>query len=573
MLVDARTLDDGAELQADICIVGSGPAGLAIAREFAGRDVRVCILESGGRAFEGDTQELAAGELTGEPTNPPVTSRRRQLGGSVHLWDSQLGDRVIGMRCAPLDDIDFESRPSLPRTGWPFGSDELTPFYARAQTYCGLGPLSYHGDHWETRETPAFRLGSDVETKVWQFGPRSRHLEMHLPAVEQASNITTLLHANVLEVETTETAGSVTRLRAAALGGPRFTVAARLFILAAGGFENARLLLLSDRVQRGGLGNAHDQVGRCYMDHPLVCGGALRPPSRDVFDRAGLYDVRTARGTVIMGRLCITEEAQRREELLNSCLLLLPRHSHFLPESFDSVWHVLDAVRARRTPARLRLHLGRIRRGLPYIGAVVARKLARRPDLFPHLAGPPSMTQGAGWSLLPGAARLYDEFDAWIFSEQLPDPENRVMLGEERDALGSRTLRLQWRWDAESRRQAQRAQAFYTRAVRTAGWRLVHDPETQPPHLRYPSQHHHLGTTRMAENAKRGVVDADGRVHGTENLYIAGGSVFPTGGYINPTLTIVALALRLADHVRTALGSTGEPAITAASTDSRHVSS
>ncbi len=148
--------------------------------------------------------------------------------------------------------------------------------------------------------------------------------------------------------------------------------------------------------------------------------------------------------------------------------------------------------------------------------------------------------------------RLYSLF---VRAEQAPNPNSRVQLGTDRDALGSRKIVLDWRVGELDRRTVRVALEAIGHAVGAAGLgRLYSRPVAEPEF--WPTVfggHHHLGTTRMHRDPRSGVVDRDCRVHGLANLYVAGSSVFPTGGFANPTLTIVAMTLRLADHLRSRL--------------------
>jgi choline dehydrogenase-like flavoprotein len=140
--------------------------------------------------------------------------------------------------------------------------------------------------------------------------------------------------------------------------------------------------------------------------------------------------------------------------------------------------------------------------------------------------------------------------------EQAPNRESRVMLGEERDRLGCARVALCWSLTSLDRRTFDRGHEILHEELRRANVGSLETAfgpadDAWPPGLR--GARHHMGTTRMHVDPRRGVVDPQCRVHGISNLYVAGSSVFPTGGAANPTLTIVALALRLAEHVDGAL--------------------
>ncbi|HEV2150156.1 MAG TPA: GMC family oxidoreductase [Longimicrobiaceae bacterium] len=553
MLHDAHDLPSGAVLEADICIVGAGPAGIAIALELARRGVDTCVLEGGGTEPDPAAQSLHEGTVRGDHYPPLAETRWRQLCGTTHLWNTRLGP-AHGFRAAPLDAIDFERRDWAPYSGWPFGLEHLEPYYRRAQEFCALGPYAYGGASWETPEGPQLKLDPAVcNTSVWQFTPRERFTEGLRAEMERSPRAAVWLHANVTELETNETAGEVSRVHAATPEGKAFSVRARTVVLATGGIENARILLLSNRVQEAGIGNGHDLVGRYFMEHQVVSGGILTPRDRALLDTAALYDERPVNGTWVMGQIRFTEELMRRERLLNLSFALYPRHprhERIRTEAIHSFEALARSVLRLRPPAEVGRHLREVLRSADFVAASMLRK-ASGQRLFRYFVPGPDLVSGDGWSALPDKQRRFGAFAVLLHTEQLPHPDNRVVLSEERDRLGCRRPELQWRWRDEDRESVARAQRIFADEVERAGigsYAPLTDDEGQLV-LRASGLHHHMGTTRMHPDPKQGVVDADARVHGVGNLYVAGCSVFPTGGYINPTLTIVAMALRLADHL------------------------
>lgn len=556
MLHDARQVSAGETIDADLCIVGGGPAGLTIARELSGGDLRICLLESGGVEYDERIQRLAAGETAGGPIHPPEVSRRRQLGGTANAWDTRVAGDEIGLRAGPLDEVDFERRDCVPHSGWPFGLAELEPYYRRAQAVCGLGPYAYDGKTWERPDHARLPFDSGkVVTTVWQFGDQARFTRDYVDELRRARKVTVYLHANAVEIETDESGRTATHVRVRTLAGGEFRVAARAIVLAAGALANARLLLLSSSVHRQGLGNRHDLVGRFFMEHPIVHAGCLVPADRRLLSGVGLYDGRLVDGTLVMGKLGLAPEVRRREGLLNFGMLLLPRHGMHKPEAVPSLKTLLTSAVSFRAPANARAHLRRVAGGLDYIALTLARKATRR-NLMPQVDWGPGITQAQGWSAAPDGARRFTVLDGYMLTEQSPDPDNRVTLSETRDELGCPRVKLHWRWDEVSQDSVMRSLEILRREVRRSGiGRFDVERDGDGPRMLYPGQHHHLGTARMHPSPRHGVVDANGRVHDVSNLFVTGGCVFPTGGYINPTLTIVALALRLADHVRTVIAS------------------
>jgi choline dehydrogenase-like flavoprotein len=544
VIVDARSLPEGETIETDVCIVGAGVAGITLAREFIGQEFRVCLLESGGLEPDRVTQSLYWGENIGHPYYDLDTARTRSWGGTSHRWIIEIGEHRLGARMRPLDAIDFEKRHWIPYSGWPFNKTHLDPFYERAQSICQIGPYQYDVEDWEDPEKKP-RLpfvNGRVETTIFQFGPRDPFIYEYRGEIEQAENIVIYLYANAVETETTETAQAVTRLRVACLEGNQLWVSARLFVLAMGAIEIPRLLLLSNKVQNTGLGNQHDLVGRFFMEHPHLWSGFFVPSDANIFKSAALYKIDTVNKVPILGKLTLSEDVLRREELLNYCVSIhagpWPAWSRYQsPESegLDSLKALYGGIRRRKIPHNFANHLSNVVTDIDDVARAVYRKVRRKVD---------------------GAIEFKSSHKSEVFhlnhmSEQAPNPNSRVTLATERDALGQNRVQLDWQLSAIDMRTIVRAQEIIDEELQRAGLGrlLIHLRGGTPP----PNLHggwHHMGTTRMHLDPKQGVVNESSQVHGISNLFIAGPSVFPTGGYANPVLTIVALAIRLADHVK-----------------------
>jgi choline dehydrogenase-like flavoprotein len=530
MFIDARRVASGAEIQADVAIVGAGAAGITLALELSGKGFDLCLLESGGTDFAWADQALYAGRSIGLPYCALDVCQLRYLGGNTNAW---------GGWCRPLDPIDFEPRPWVAQSGWPFSIAELAPFYHRAHEICEVTSDDYDPERAaaEIGHRRARPLPFDpqwLETVIYRFSPPTRFGRVYRPRLRQAPDIRCYLHANVLSIEADPSARSVKRLSIGTLSGTRFCVSARHFVLAAGGIENARLLLLSTSVVPAGLGNQHDLVGRFFMDHPHTKRRVIVSSRR--LD-SGLYSELFLRRR-IMGRMSLSEKLQRSERLLNYGANLHP--IYFGHDSQG--WIALsDAVRSfsRRSDPFLR--------SPPYDRKGLSLKqivdMLRRPD----------RTAAAGLLRVLKPNRFISGLVLESKPEQAPNPDSRVTLDDERDAFGLRRIKLDWRTLPIDRRTAVRGEELIDAELRRLGIGTVAplspaDIETWPASLE--SGWHQLGTTRMQADPRRGVVDANARVHGLSNLFITGGSVFPTGGAAPPTLTIVALALRLAAHLK-----------------------
>ena len=537
MLVDARSLAAGARLEADVCVVGAGPAGLAVISELDGRGPSVVVLAG--------SAEAAPGEVSGDSYPALADTRAGDVGGTAALWDAELSPGSFGARYAPLAPIDFEERDGIPGSGWPFRREALDPFYARAHQLCVAGPYDYEPAAAEALSVDGIASG------LFRFGLAEPFMRAQRDRVAKSEAVRVLTGATATKIHADEGGGAVGHVEAASEPGRPFTVHARAYVLAAGGIENPRLLLLS------GLGAGRDLVGRCFMDHPTIrCRLDLDADGAEL----GFYDVRRVEQALVLGRLELPEETLRREGLLHGGFILAPAREREL-RATAAAKAMAHAMRERRLPPQPVRAVGDALAGLDAIAFAAHRRLARAaPALAPSLRlwrrsalldtlglGPVS-----GWSRLGRPSRAYDLYHV---IEQAPDPERRVTLGSERDRFGLPLPSLRWFVGTRELESAERAQELMRAAFARQGLgRLRAGRELAPGGdllaAVHPSAHHHLGTTRMHDSERHGVVDADARVHGLANLFVAGGSVFPTSGFVNPTLTIVALALRLGVHLR-----------------------
>jgi choline dehydrogenase-like flavoprotein len=360
---------------------------------------------------------------------------------------------------------------------------------------------------------------------VFQNSPPTRFGSVYRDDLARPESLQALLHANLVGIETSGDAGAVTGLRVAALGRPQFRVEAAQVILATGGIENARLLLNADAVERGGLGNGNDLVGRFFMDHPYLWKTANIVFAED-YPTLAFYDYRIRDGIKVDGFIGLTAEAQRREGLPN---LMFSLDRGQLADESTGVAALRSMYRSARNghwPDHLGHQLGRVIGDLDGLAGTLYRRATHREPIL---------------------------YSVSFACECPPDPASRVSLIAERDALGQRRVQLDWRLPGEFREILMRALQILGEEIGRAGigrLRLNATEEVDDVMASLENGHHHMGTTRMHDDPKQGVVDRNCRVHGKSNLYIAGSSIFPTYSYDDPTMTIVALALRLADHLK-----------------------
>ena len=509
MHIDARTLENGSLIEGDLCIIGAGAAGISMALEWIGTGARVLLLEGGGFDYDPRLQDLFRGEVIGQPYNFPLEAvRLHYFGGTTGHW--------AGF-CAPYDPIDFEQRDWVPYSGWPISRADLDPFYARAQALPELGPYEYDAAFWEAQDPERVRLPLDqgiAWTKMWQFSPPTRFGTLYREAIVNAPNVHLYTYANVTELQANESVSAADGLRVRTIDGKEHRVRARYYVMACCSLQNARMLLASNRQASAGLGNDHDLVGRFFMEHFEMPGAQLVLAQATPMK---MYQWNWG-ATKARGELALSEASQRRHGILNGTASLRP--GVFGEELMGSFQFI---QRMREEGADLR-NIDR-----------------RRP--------PPEAS--------PAQQR---EFQLHTRQEQAPNPSSRVTLSTERDALGVPRVQLNWQLTALDKRSIRTFYEVLGRELGRSGigrirlldWLLDPDDSTWPPFL--SGGWHHMGTTRMNPDPKQGVVDVDARVHGLANLYVAGASVYPTAGSANPTLTLIALSLRLSDHLKTKLG-------------------
>ena len=553
-ILDLNQLDGAAGISADLCIVGAGAAGISIALQFIGTGIDVVLLESGGRVAEAATQSLYEGTVADERLHAaPEHYRQRRFGGSTTIW---------GGRCIPFDPIDFEKRDYIPDSGWPISFQDLVPYYGQANRLCEAGEFAYTVEQAFRRplrpviegfESENFSIDSlERFSCPTDFGARYGH------EIERASNIQAILHANVTDLKLDADGRAVVAATARSLRGRAIVVRARQFVLATGGLEVARLLLANRDIHPTGIGNQGDAVGRYYMCHLAGTLGTIRfrGPLSSVWHG---YEV-AEDGTYCRRRFALRETVQRRFGLANFVgrlhhpRIIDPQHrSSVLSLLFLAKYLIPYEYRTRlhgSEPTTLAAFSQHLRNVILDPGSAISfawhmlrdRKLAKRK--FPSI-------------IVRSRENIYSlDFHA----EQRPSAASRVTLGETRDRLGVPRLHIDWRYEEGDLNTVCRSIELFAADIQRCKLGLFqYDPASvEQEMVRYGAYGgHHIGTARMGTDHRKSVVDADCRVHSVRNLYIASAATFPTSGQANPTLTVVALSLRLADHVKSKLKSAG----------------
>jgi hypothetical protein len=529
LIIDARDVSNGKTVSSDICIVGAGVAGLALASELRDRKFRVSIIECGGIEPDKPTQALFWGESIGQPYFPLASTRACGYGGTSHRWLINLLNGQLGVRLRGMDSIDFEKRDWVPYSGWPLSKSDLIPYYRRAHAMCKIGPYTYDSGDWqEPSRTPSLPFNQErVNTTIFQFAERRAFYEDLSRVALNAENIDHYIYGNIVEIATDEYGMQCIGLKVACLNGNHFWMQAGQYILAMGALEIPRLMLISNKVQKQGIGNQHDLVGRFFMEHLHLWSGTFVPKDGNVMRSTGLYRLHYKGKTPIMGKWVTNEDIQRRERLLNYCVSIHPDVSVHRP-NIAPKWRI---------------------NSWPILKPVAPAKTSAEPSVVKHLLrGPYQLAK----DLLSKYKTPVPFFKLNHMTEQSPNPASRIRLSEEKDVLGRNRIQLDWRLTSFDMSSLIRSQEIIDAELRSAGLgklqiALRDETDTQGVQGGW----HHMGTTRMHDDPKKGVVDSNCRVHGMNNLYIAGPSVFPTSGYANPVLTIVALSIRLADKLKT----------------------
>jgi choline dehydrogenase-like flavoprotein len=533
MFIDTRQIESGSNIDTTVCIIGGGVAGITIALELAKNGIATCLLESGGYDPDEATRDLYRGEDVGLPYIFSDGCRSRFLGGSSNCW---------GGWCRPLDPWDFERRDYIPYSGWPFGLDELMPYYRRTHAVLKLGPDNFTPAYWESQigraDVRRMPLPSGrVRDTISQFSPPVRFGKLYRRDLAKSRHVNVYLYANAVNIDTSNPATRVSKIDVATLSGRKMSVRAKLYVLASGGIENARLLLASNRVQAAGVGNGNDVVGRYFMDHPRLHSDNVL--FADQWARNKLFDIKyhymnsavAANGIHIAAQLALAPQVLAAEGLLNARVW------------FSSVFPGEGSAGAQ---ALFRCKQATLQKD--QVGWSLSRDLAT-------MAAHPVDTFAYGFTRLFQPRFLIQGVKFETIVEPEPDPESRVTLSPtEKDSLGMARVCVNWRLGERVQRTFDRTLAIIGEELRLGGVAQVkYGPPIAggpwPSSLEKEGTWHHMGTTRMHDSPKYGVVDGHCRVHGMTNLYIAGSSLFPTAGANFPTITLTALALRLAERM------------------------
>lgn len=523
MITDLDELGSDADREADLCIIGAGTAGLTLLRELFRTTLKIIVLESGGQDVEERTQNLYRCDIAGLQHRGHMEGRVRVFGGTSTRWGGQL---------LPLTSHDIEARDWIGAQQWPVKYADLAAYYRRVEAFFGVDDSPY--DYVASRSFPV--RSPDLDPSLFaaryaKWPPFSRrNLASRTRKVcVDSDHAEVILHANVFELIQASEGGSIVEARAKSLSGRNLVVRAKHFVVSMGTLETVRLLLASNGRNPGGIGNHSGWLGRNFQDHLSIRAAELRPRSPREFEgRFAPFFVGSTMRTV---RLELTPAVQRERQLL-SCfgqmLFETPGDS-----GFTELRELLRRIQARHNPIPSLAGWSNILRDLPYMFRLGYSRFIR------------------GRVVYPSRASVHLQVDV----EQRPNPESRVTLAEERDALGMPIIRLDWQIGDSEKRTLQE----YVRFFRENWERLGFGEAVWNDSLFLDGEgwlagatdvFHQTGGTAMSDHPSEGVVDPQLRVHGVTNLFLASCSVFPSAGSANPTFTLLALTIRLADHIK-----------------------
>ena len=553
MYIDGRRVTHGAVLDADVCIVGGGPAGITVAREFLNSSISTIVVESGGWRPNRLVQALNDAELAPENLHPPPEMyRERRFGGSSTIW---------GGRCVPLRPSDFESRPHVANSGWPLRYDDLLAYYRKAMSYCEAGEFAFDPVSLPGMQPIVAGLKSeDIIVELERFSPPTDFGQRYGQDFARSGSHKILLETTCSCLLSDKSGRSIETIECVTLGGNKFTVRAKFYVIAAGGLESARLLAASNRQCVAGIANTSGLLGGYYMSHLEGTLGHLEVASgREV----AWNFAKTSDGIYAKHYMRLSDDVQQAHGLRN----IIFRLHHANPMDPDHGDPVLSLMYLAK-----RFVLPEYRRKITTVELAALKRLPNSRKLLARHAGNvlrsplPLMRFLSTW-IYPRYARhrrvpyVALRSKAGIYpldynAEQTPSPRSRVYLIPDKDRFGVPKLKIDWQVCAEDIESIAASYALMQRALaRTAAAILAVDGTDLIERVRstIPVGGHHLGTARMSDDPRRGVVNAHCRTHDVENLYIASSAVFPTSGSANPTLTIVALAIRVADQLKAVL--------------------
>jgi choline dehydrogenase-like flavoprotein len=554
MIEDARQIKSGACLKADLCILGGGAAAISLCLEFMKSGRSVILIPGGGTSQTASCIDLYRGKVSPEQSHEPLEENRiRMWGGTTTVW---------GGRCVPYDAIDFQRRDWIADSGWPINLNGLEPYLEKAIALSEAGSADFDARSvFPNTQHEIFRGFDNEDFASWKLERWSiptDYSRRYRADIESAENVRVLLHAHGIHLQLEENANSIKSVRVACSPGREFIIEATNTVIACGALENARLLLAARDVAPAGIGNSHDLVGRFYQSHRFgVCGYAVLKDTSKSF----IYDFeKDSDGVYCRRRFWLTDVAQERHKICNVVGFFF-RNVSGNSEHRNAMVSLIMLIKtllggAKNGPRRLLQIIKDQRRELISHAWIV---LKDGPSILGQLSAV-AYTRFFQKRRLPMILppKKSNRFPLFYQSEHAPLYDSRVTLDlNSKDEFGMPRLDVQIRFSEVDHLTVKTFVEQFKKRIEESGVGKFHLSKDDLDLLNNPDKHafnsnsHNIGTTRMATEADKGVVDTNCKVFGVDNLYVAGSSVFPTSSHANPTLMIIALALRLADHLKT----------------------
>ena len=524
LIFDGRNLTQNTVVNADICIIGGGVAGLVIAKELSKSNKNIVLIESGDEGFSMENQSLYAPDQKNDTLYPdPTYTRLRFLGGASNHWENNT---------SPLDKIDFEKKEWIKNSGWPIKYDDIKNYYSLAAKYCGVNDGNYNVDKWANKlDAPDLVRASDIlDTGIAKASiPPTRFFAVHGEDIVSAKSVRIFKNSNVTDIEYDNISQKVKKIFFETSPGTRHEVNAKIFVMCCGGIENARLMLHFNQKYKNKLGNTHDNVGRYFMDHPMVRGAHFYPHKKL---NLKLYKGAKLNDNLVLGYFKLSDNALHTHQVSNARMPIVLASNYTISDGISSHHIMMDSFNKGEIPDDFGTHLLNFINDIDMVAEAVSRK-AFDTKLFDY-------------------ADEKTVYQIPMMVEQTPNRNNRIKLGKNKDVYGIPKIDIEWEVTNEDKERAYKTLNIFANEIGALGLgriRVLQERDERIWGDQLGFGHHHMGTTRMGFNEREGVVDSNLKVFGTNNLFVSGSSVFPTGGHVPPTLTIVSLSIRLARYL------------------------
>ncbi len=524
MIENGNSIPHKAKLACQICIVGGGVAGIVLANELKDHFEDIILVESGDINYQQESQDLYQAERFPSPLPDPHYARLRFLGGSSNHWQNNT---------SPLDPIDFEHREWIPNSGWPISYSDLSVHYIKAQFYCGVETDGYQTNYWTKKLNKIDLVANSkiLQTRITKASnPPVRFFAQHGQAIVDTKNIRILTNSNLVDIDYDKQTKKAKNITIINNKGNSFTLHADTFVIGLGGLENARILLAFNEKYENKLGNQGDKVGRYFMEHPTPRAAHLFTEKPESFD---FYQASLLKQKYVLGFLTLSNDALRQNKTTNLRMPMVPVSEYTISDGISSSHILGEALSDLTLPEDTASHLYNIISDMDMVLEAIARK-----KFDSHLFDDANNVGG---------------FEIPMMMEQTPSEDNRIKLGTKRDALGIPKIIIDYKISDSDKNRLWTSLEVVAQEIGAQSLgrlKLLKNRASRIWNDQLGFSNHHMGTTRMSTTPETGVVDSNQLVFGTENLYITGSSVFSTGGNVPPTLTIVAMTIRLAEHLK-----------------------